>query len=415
MNLHGLALRGPYLFLVIVSFLATFGFSERQIPRIRSVGRQVTPSTYAPEPAKCPSGPLVRPANGLASSEKSYVEKRRQIATPVLAKWLQSVDKSFSVAKLPTIGLVSSGGGYRSMLLGGGLIKAMDARESNETTKSLYQAFTYHAGLSGGAWLLSSLAGNDHPTISSLKKDLWQDALVKNSLYPTNTETSKEFPVVQRDLASKSRAGFLPTVADGWGRFLAFQVLRGAFGGAGKTWSSVAHSPSFEAGQAPYPIITVLGVNEKDIYGVCDPFDNSTQYEFTPYEFGSWDRRVAAFTPTESLGSALSNGVPKNGTCVRNYDEIGYIIGTSSNKFQESCGETSLAVIAAVLQPIVNSAQNVSRRNLYAPYPNPFLNYPGSPEVASQPELLLVDGGQGKPHPHPSIQAQKLTPSSKSK
>jgi len=313
--------------------------------------------------------------------------------------------------------LVSSGGGYRSLLLGGGLIQALDARESTAPTKGLYQAFTYHAGLSGGAWLLASIAGNDHPTISTLKTTLWQDALVNNSLYPVNTPTSKDYPIVDRDVASKARAGFIPTIADAWGRFLSIQMLKGPSGGVGTTMSSIAQTPSFLAVHAPYPIITALGEDEKDMGGpMCDPPDNGTQYEFTPYEFGSWDHGVNAFVKTEVLGSSLSNGASSsNGSCIRGYDDLGYIMGASSNKFQESCGETSIAVIAAMLQPIVNAAHNASRRDLYAPYTNPFRNYPGSPLVSSQPELLLVDGGEGigtnpLTHPQANILSQSKQP-----
>jgi lysophospholipase len=281
------------------------------------------------------------------------------------------------------------------MMLGGGLIQTLDKRESNGTLAGLYQAFTYHAGLSGGAWLLSSIAGNDQAPISKLKQ-LWLPALVNNSLYPTHTDTSPDFPVVAKDVSAKNAAGFIPTTADAWGRFLGIQVLGGADGGAAKTMSSIARSRTFRRGTAPYPIITALGVNQKDIYGVCDPADNATQYEFTPYEFGSWDRGVNAFARTDILGTALSDGkASSNSSCVRGYDNLSYVIGTSSNKFQESCGETSLAVIGAVLEPITNAKHNKTRRDLYAPYPNPFANYSKSPSVSSESELYLVDGGQG--------------------
>ncbi|KAF2422446.1 lysophospholipase, partial [Tothia fuscella] len=348
---------------------------------------------YLPEPKKCPSGTLVRQAStGLSQEEKSYVEERRKNATENLASWLQITDKAFSTKNLPALALVSSGGGYRSMLLGGGIVQAMDARESKEATKGLLQALTYHTGLSGGAWLLSSLIGNDYPTISTLKTELWQPGLVKNTLYPLNTGTSKEFLEVTKDLAAKGQSGYAPTNTDAWGRLLAYQLLSGPDGGAGKTLSSVVDMASFAGVHIPYPIITALGVSPADSNGICDPADNSTQYEFTPYEFGSWDRGLGAFTATRTLGSVISNGT-SNGTCLNNYDNLGYILGTSSSKFQEACG-SSLEIIAAMLEPAVNQAHNKTRRDLYAPYPNPFRNYPGSPLVSADPELLLVDGGQ---------------------
>jgi lysophospholipase len=406
MLFHDFAVRSSFLLLAVVSCLTPCSArDEYQLQRSApqrsgrgSKARNVTAS-YAPSPITCPPGDLVRPAVGLSTNEKRYIDQRKRLTTPALASWLDKVDPSFNAKNftrnLPTIALVSSGGGYRSMLLGGGLIQTMDNRESNGTMAGLYQAFTYHSGLSGGAWLLSSIAGNDQAPISKLKQ-LWLPALVNNSLYPTHTDTSPDFPVVAKDISAKNAAGYLPTTADSWGRFIGIQMFGGPDGGVAKTMSGIAQTRSFGNAAAPYPIITALGVDEKDIYGRCDPVDNATQYEFTPYEFGSWDQGVKAFARTEILGTALSGGKPpSNSSCVRGYDNLSYVVGTSSNKFQEACGETTLAVIAATLEPITNAGHNKTRRDLYAPYPNPFKNYSGSPFVSSEPELFLVDGGQG--------------------
>jgi lysophospholipase len=409
MLFYDFSLRGSFLLLAVVSSLSPCSAKEINqdgslswSPGFKRIPLENVTASYAPSTAQCPRGPLVRPAVGLSRDERRYIEKRKRIARPALAAWLGKQDKEFSnftASKLPTIALVSSGGGYRSMMLGGGLIKTLDNRESNSTLAGLYQAITYHSGLSGGAWLLSSIVGNDQAPISKLK-DLWLPALVNNSLYPTHTDTSLEFPIVQKDVAAKSKAGFVPTTADAWGRFLAIQLIGGPDGGVAKTMSAITRTSSFIRGRQPYPIITALSVPEQDLFGKCDPADNATQYEFTPYEFGSWDQGVKAFTRTETLGTTLSDGkVLTNGTCVRGFDNMGYIMGTSSNKFQESCGETSLAVIAAVLEPITNAGHKTARRDLYAPYPNPFKNYNASTSVSSQSELYLVDGGQGNLSP----------------
>jgi lysophospholipase len=397
---HGFVVRDSFLLLALLSSLASCGVIDgshnRQAIRLRDAPPKNASDSYAPISIKCPDEVLVRPAVGLSQGESTYIEKRRSVVRPALASWLEHVDPAFSTKNLPDIGLISSGGGYRAMLLGGGLVQALDNRESNSTTKGLYQAFLYHAGLSGGAWLLSSIAGNDDAPISKLKK-LWLPALVENSLYPLHTLTSPDFPLVSKDVAAKNAAGFVPTLADPWGRFLAFQLFDGTKGGIAKTMSSIVKGSSFARATTPYPIITALGVPETDLSGPCDPRDNATQYEFTPHEFGSWDRGVKAFTRTETLGTVLSNGqAPASGSCVRGYDNLGYIIGTSSNKFQESCGTTTLAVvIGAMLSPITNAGHNRTSRDMYAPYANPFKNYAGSPSVSTSSELFLVDGGQG--------------------
>jgi lysophospholipase len=72
------------------------------------------------------------------------------------------------------IALTTSGGGYRSLLSGAGVIQGLDSRDSDVSTTGLYQALTYQAGLSGGSWLLSSMAGNNYPTITYLKEIHWK-------------------------------------------------------------------------------------------------------------------------------------------------------------------------------------------------------------------------------------------------
>lgn len=70
----------------------------------------------------------------------------------------------------------------------------------------------------------------------------------------------------------------------------------------------------------------------------CTPAANGTQYEFSPYEFGSWDSGVEAFVQTAYLGSDLTDGSPTaSGVCTSNYDNLGYVLGTSSDVFSQLC------------------------------------------------------------------------------
>jgi lysophospholipase len=313
-----------------------------------------------------------------------------------LADWLENTNDTFWLNKAPTVALAISGGGYRSMLIGAGVVQALDSRDSDESTNGLYQALTYQGGLSGGAWLLSSLAGNDFDTVSTLSDELWENALVKNSIM--NVDTAPEAPAVKRDLLAKARAGISGVTTDAWGRLLSYHLLRGEDGGAARRLSDIRFSPAFVGFEAPFPIITALGV--ENINGsICDAADNATQYEFTPFEFGSWDAGVGAFTLTEFLGTKFVNGRPPyGGSCTRNFDNLGYILGTSSSKFNEECGTAPAAFLAGVLESIVKPAQlntSTARRNMFAPYPNPFKAFPTSPKVNNADELYLVDGGQG--------------------
>jgi lysophospholipase len=357
-------------------------------------------SFYAPVSSQCGVRPekFVREADGLGQSEKRYIENRSKKAGHALRRWLKKVDGSFALKKTPSLALASSGGGYRAMLTGAGVVQALDSRDGDLSTSGLYQALTYHAGLSGGAWLVSSLAANDWDTVGYITEGLWVNALINNSLFPSHIDGALERPVIARDMQAKAQTGFSPVITDVWGRFISYQVIPGDEGGVEKTWSAVQHSTFFEDFEAPFPIITALGVEDINT-PICDAADNATQYEFTPYEFGSWDSGVQAFSPTELLGSTFDGGEPVNGhSCFKRYDNIGYIIGTSSHKFNEQCGESLVSAISNGLEPLVKPAQlnnSSPRRNIFAPYPNPFKNYELSPKVSQEDELYLVDGGQG--------------------
>ena len=123
------------------------------------------------------------------------------------------------------VALTTSGGGYRSLLLGAGVIQGLNMRDSNISTSGLFQALTYQAGLSGGAWLLSSFAGNNYPTITSLKKGLWEQAFQDSLLVPEFLLASEAYAEVTNDILAKEAAGFPPTLTDPWGRLLSYQLL----------------------------------------------------------------------------------------------------------------------------------------------------------------------------------------------
>lgn len=279
------------------------------------------------------------------------------------------------------------------------------------STSGLYQAITYQAGLSGGSWFLSSLAGNNWPTVSSLRDELWETGLEDSLLIPDNLLVAAAYDKVANDLIDKAKAGFEVTLTDPWGRLLAYQLLDGSDGGVATTLSGVQENSNFTDYNVPFPIITSLGV--KTSYGDCTPGPNATTYEFSPFEFGSWDLDVSAFTPTKYLGTYLVDGVPVD-SCVTNYDNLGFILGTSSSLFNSFCtllpevpgaNSTSSGIIplAEDLAELVEDANTITTHEEYALYVNPFYNYtstaPGAfsniaNNVSAQEYLYLVDGGE---------------------
>ena len=285
---------------------------------------QAAISGYAPVPAVCPSTPLVRSATAISTSEASYISARSPVASAALAAWLQKVNSGFKATNLPQVALTTSGGGYRSLLTGAGVIQALDARDSNVGTSGLYQGLTYQAGLSGGGWLLSSFAGNDYPTISALQKNLWTTAFAESLLVPANLGVGGAYAQISADVVAKNAAGFPPTIVDVYGRLLSYQLIEGPDGGVAIELSSITGYDNFTNHNVPYPIITSLNVETAT--GACTPPNNSVIYEFSPYDFGSFDAGVNAFTQTKYLGTSLSNGSPTKATCETNYDNLGTLI-----------------------------------------------------------------------------------------
>lgn len=232
-------------------------------------------------------------------------------------------------------------------------------------------------------------------------KGLWEQAFQNSLLVPGNLLAAPgDYVEITADIASKQAAGFAPTLTDPYGRLLSYQLLYGSDGGVSDTLSALTAESNFTTYNVPYPIITSLGVQTSQ--GQCTPGPNATQYEFHPYEFGSWDNGVNAFTQTAYLGTSLSNGNPAKGTCVRNYDNLGYILGTSSNLFNEACVPVpainatagTFSGLASDLTALLDQFHSASTLDEYAVYPNPFYNYPRSSLVSSQTELTLVDGGE---------------------
>lgn len=87
-----------------------------------------------------------------------------------------------NASALPNIGIAVSGGGYRAMLNGAGVIEAFDDRTTNSTGQGqlggLLQSATYVSGLSGGSWLVTSLYTNNFTSVDAI---IAQDDASSNS------------------------------------------------------------------------------------------------------------------------------------------------------------------------------------------------------------------------------------------
>ncbi|CAK9441759.1 uncharacterized protein LODBEIA_P56270 [Lodderomyces beijingensis] len=137
--------------------------------------------SYAPYEVVCPNYPVIRAAdNTLCTKETEYITKRN-IKTEANLKSILYKNKipqfdveqfwsRYKQRKSTKIALAFSGGGYRSMLAGAGVLMALDDRELDKQAfvNGILQSSSYIAGISGGSWLVMSQFINDFPRVSAM-------------------------------------------------------------------------------------------------------------------------------------------------------------------------------------------------------------------------------------------------------
>ena len=348
---------------------------------------------------------------------------------------------------LPRVALAFSGGGYRSMLTGAGVVAAMDARTPNASVHGLgglLQAASHVAGVSGGNWLVGSLAWNNWTAVSDIlggwdkgeaeaeaeaetegDSDSESDSEENDSdgdgpiwdlhdsiISPGGMnifKSARRWDRISNAVQAKQDAGFETSLTDVWGRALSYnffpQLERG---GIGYTWSSLRDSETFRNAQMPFPI----SISDGRYPGSSVINLNATLFEFNPFEMGSWDPTLNAFFDVKYLGTNVSNGQPLDHSssspdhyeCVTGYDNTAFIMATSStlfNQFLLRINSTKLPVPKFITRLATHFLNDLSQdyNDIAVYHPNPFRgsnyvreNYTDS--IASADSLYLVDGGE---------------------
>ncbi|KAL5496133.1 hypothetical protein ACEPAH_3050 [Sanghuangporus vaninii] len=332
---------------------------------------------------------------------------------------------SSSSSSFPKLGIAVSGGGYRAAIFGAGVLNALDARNSSSSargTGGLLQAATYLSSLSGGSWLISSLLQSNFPSFQSLifgSGDTnpagyggWNTPFdILSPAGSSEAEQEKNLLYLEgiiAEITGKNAVGFPVTITDVWARLLARHFCNGTHAstffddtqsthGAGILLSDIPNLPSFKNHQIPFPIITADSVSPNEdknnvIPGDIVPLTN-TIFEFTPFEMGSFDPTLSAFTPTKFLGTVNTS------SCVTGFDQLAYIFGTSSQLFNE-LNTSAAALAASPIGPLFSLLaqalpQPASTELDLSLYPNAFFGVaPSTFPDSAQAFLGLVDGGE---------------------
>ena len=444
---------------------------------------------YAPHRVACTGtdGPgsvpqLLRPATGLSPQEERWLARRDAATAPWLREFLQRATAQFDggdlflaelglggvtaalpegegaaalenerASPLPRIAVAFSGGGYRSMLTGAGVLAAMDARTPNASVHGLgglLQAASHVAGVSGGNWLVGSLAWNNWTAVNDIvagwgSGDDESDQESDNETNDDDTdndydEDSGNSPIwdlhdsiispggmnifksarrwdrISNAVQAKQDAGFETSLTDVWGRALSYnffpQLERG---GIGYTWSSLRDSQTFRDAQMPFPI----SISDGRYPGSSVINLNATLFEFNPFEMGSWDPTLNAFFDVKYLGTNVSNGNPittYNSTdedddarpreCVTGYDNTAFIMATSStlfNQFLLRINSTKLPVPKFITKLATHFLNDLSQdyNDIAVYHPNPFRDSPHvrdnyTDSITRADSLYLVVGGE---------------------
>ncbi|KAK4700976.1 lysophospholipase, partial [Phenoliferia sp. Uapishka_3] len=323
----------------------------------------------APTTSTCPTTFISRtgsPLSGdqtLDADEASYLASRRNNFLPSL--WSTYVSDSssgatgynlsqlFSHESYPRISTAISGGGYRAALYGAGSLSALDSRNDSSVAPIL-QLSDYISGLSGGSWVVGSLLMNDLPDLYSLvlgdnatqtgwKLDL---PLLDPAGLANTLEDEEWYALLLAEVQLKAAQGYPISLADLWGRALSFHFYNGttretfynasASHDQGLLWSSIKYTQNFDNFAVPFPIVVSTSrVSATQVSNTTNSIPASnTQFEFTPYTFGSFDPTLSATIPIEYAGTYANNGVPANSSaCTTGFENAGFVIGTSACLF----------------------------------------------------------------------------------
>ncbi|KAJ5097438.1 hypothetical protein N7456_008159, partial [Penicillium angulare] len=384
------------------------------------------PNAYAPVHVTCPtSRPTIRAASTLSTEETAWLKARREKTASALKDFFGHVTiddfdaasyiENHSGSDLPNIAIGISGGGLVAALNGGGAIKAFDERTEGATAQGqlggLLQSATYFSALSGGSWALGSIYVNNFTTVSNLQDNLW-DFTAGLEYGPGTINPIYMWGNMTAQVKSKREAGFVTGDADFWGRIQGYNFFNASHGGVDYTWSSIAKTESFENGDMPLPLVTMTG-NYANTSTLSTSPETYPIYETTPWEWGTYDNDIYGFVPLEYLGTRFVGGVvPKNDTCVRGFDNAGFITGTSSDIWNEgghdlvyylksglesATSSTEKEELEAIIKEFLSATSSTnSTINGPAAYdPNPFYQYnTATSPLAKSTTLIVQDGGE---------------------
>lgn len=232
-----------------------------------------------------------------------------------------------------------------------------------------------------------------------------------------NLEAILEFyKTIHYEVREKKFAGFYVSFTDYWGRILSRRVLPQNTNNM-RLLSSILDLESMKSHDQPFPLICALQRSSRS----KGKSNESVIFEISPIEMGSWGSNLKGFIETKYIGTNFTNGYPEkiqshNGNhtsckCSVGYDNIGFLVATSSSLFNSVFMiiynyltklklETKLAIETILDNFGISDQLNVTsdfpkKHRDYAIFsPNPFFHYSAAQStIKDSHHIYLVDGG----------------------
>ncbi|KAI9606870.1 hypothetical protein H4Q26_006414 [Puccinia striiformis f. sp. tritici PST-130] len=259
--------------------MATWNFYRRPAPIISGSpanSLKSSPSsselTYAPSKVGCPEHFGIRQGgHSIGTEERAYNQRRRTKVLPnayheylknlntfvashkdkslALPNYLTRILSSKNETELPRLSIAVGGGAYRGAIFAAGILNTLDGRNASSVqagTGGLFQIADYITGLSGSAWLLVSWA---------------------------ESELTPLYDLVLGGTGKSSRRV-------GW--FAQYSLFDPKLQELLSALPYYHHSPTQQDQPGEFPSPSM-----------------STQYEISPYEFGSYDPVLSSFISTK--------------------------------------------------------------------------------------------------------------------
>uniref|UniRef100_A0A8B9S5Q4 PLA2c domain-containing protein n=1 Tax=Apteryx owenii TaxID=8824 RepID=A0A8B9S5Q4_APTOW len=230
----------------------------------------------------------VRLGFNLSRGEQQFLLRRKEKSSKALKKVLK-LSKAPLKKEVPTVAVVSSGGGVRAMTAFYGNLLGLQQLY-------LLDTLTYLCGISGSTWCLCRLFEDPHWS----HKDLQETISIARQFVTSSKArafSAEQLVYYFQQLWLLEKEGRNVTLTDLWGLIIEYFLHQKE-----NPWRLSDQQAAVRWGQNPYPIYAAINVRPN-----VDSSMFAEWCEFTPYELGI--HKYGAFIHTEDFGSKFFMGL----------------------------------------------------------------------------------------------------------